>query len=299
VTLPVDDLVRGQSTLGDFELTILTDGTYLLDGGAMFGVVPKPLWEKRTPANERNQILLGTNTVVVRTGKHTVVIETGIGNKLSEKQRSIFDNRQLLMESFRAAGIGTEEVDVVINTHLHFDHCGWNTTRTKDGSIVPTFPNARYFVQRGEVEHGHLQLERDAISYISDNYDPLVESGQMTLLNPDPSTRRGQVEQIVPGISVECFPGHTAQLMGIHIESAGRHACYISDLIPTSAHLDPTWVMGYDLDPVTCIEQRKRFYAKAIPEEWLVLFTHDHHRPFGSIELNDKGKPVLREAAAP
>ena len=291
MTLPVDDLVRGQSTLGDFELTILTDGTYLLDGGAMFGVVPKPLWEKRTPANERNQILLGTNTVVVRTGKHTVVIETGIGNKLSEKQRSIFDNRQLLMESFRAAGIGTEEVDVVINTHLHFDHCGWNTTRTKDGSIVPTFPNARYFVQRGEVEHGHLQLERDAVSYISDNYDPLIANGQMTLIEP-PS---GQME-IVPGISVEVFPGHTAQMMAVMLDSGGRRACYISDLIPTTAHLDATWVMGYDLFPLTCIEQRKRFLSRAIPEQWLVLFTHDHHYPMGYLETGAKGKPQLKAA---
>jgi glyoxylase-like metal-dependent hydrolase (beta-lactamase superfamily II) len=289
VTLPVDDLVRGQSTLGDFDLTILTDGTYLLDGGAMFGVVPKPLWEKRIPANERNQIPLGTNTVVVRTGKHTVVIETGIGNKLSEKQRSIYDSRQLLMESFRAAGIRTEEVDVVINTHLHFDHCGWNTTRTVDGSIVPTFPNARYFVHRGEVEHGHLQLERDAVSYISDNYDPLIANGQMTLIEP-PS---GQME-IVPGVSVEVFPGHTAQMMAVMLDSGGRRACYISDLIPTSAHLDVTWVMGYDLYPLTCIEQRKRFLDRAIPEQWLVLFTHDHHHPMGYIEPGVKGKAQLK-----
>jgi glyoxylase-like metal-dependent hydrolase (beta-lactamase superfamily II) len=289
VTLPVDGLVRGQSTLGDFELTILTDGTYLLDGGAMFGVVPKPLWEKRIPANERNQILLGTNTVVVRTGKHTVVIETGIGNKLSEKQRSIYDSRQLLMESFRAAGIRIEEIDVVINTHLHFDHCGWNTTRTVDGSIVPTFPNARYFVHRGEVEHGHLQLERDAVSYISDNYDPLIANGQMTLIEP-PS---GQMV-IVPGVSVEVFPGHTAQMMAVMLDSGGRRACYISDLIPTSAHLDVTWVMGYDLYPLTCIEQRKRFLGRAIQEQWLVLFTHDHHHPMGYIEPGVKGKPQLK-----
>jgi glyoxylase-like metal-dependent hydrolase (beta-lactamase superfamily II) len=289
VTLPVDDLVRGRSMLGEFELTVLTDGTYLLDGGAMFGVVPKPLWEKRTPANERNQILLGTNTVVVRTGKHTVVIETGIGNKLSEKQRSIFDNKQLLMESFRAAGIRPEEVDVVINTHLHFDHCGWNTTRTEDGSIVPTFRNARYFVHRGEVEHGHLQLERDAVSYISDNYDPLIAKGQMTLIEP-PS---GQME-IVPGVSVEVFPGHTAQMMAVMLDSGGRRACYISDLIPTAAHLDATWVMGYDLYPLTCIEQRKHFLNRAIPEQWLILFTHDHHHPMGYLEIAAKGKPQLK-----
>jgi glyoxylase-like metal-dependent hydrolase (beta-lactamase superfamily II) len=289
VTLPVDDLVRSHSTLGDFELTILTDGTYLLDGGAMFGVVPKPLWEKRAPANERNQILLGTNTVVVRTGKHTVVIETGIGNKLSEKQRGIFENGQLLMESFRAAGIRTEEVDVVINTHLHFDHCGWNTARKADGSIVPTFANARYFAHRGEVEHGHLQLERDAVSYISDNYDPLIANGQMTLIEPS----SGHME-IVPGVSVEVFPGHTAQMMAVMLDSGGRRACYVSDLIPTAAHLDVTWVMGYDLYPLTCIEQRKRFLSRAIPEQWLVLFTHDHHHPMGYVELGAKGKPQLK-----
>jgi glyoxylase-like metal-dependent hydrolase (beta-lactamase superfamily II) len=284
------DLVRGQTTLGDFELTILTDGPYLLDGGAMFGVVPKTLWEKRMPANERNQILLGTNTVVVRTGQHTVVIETGIGNKLPEKLRSIFDAHQLLPQSFHAAGIRPEEVDLVINSHLHFDHCGWNTTRNEDGTIVPTFPNARYFVHRGEVEHGHLQLERDAVSYISENYDPLIASGQMTLIDPP----EGSITEIVPGVSVEVFPGHTAQMMAVMLDSGGRRACYISDLIPTSAHLDATWVMGYDLYPLTCIEQRKRFLSRAIPEQWLVLFTHDHHHPMGYVEYNAKGKPQLR-----
>jgi glyoxylase-like metal-dependent hydrolase (beta-lactamase superfamily II) len=285
--------IRGRTTVGDFDLTILSDGFYFLDGGAMFGVVPKPLWEKRAPADEQNRILLGLNTVIVRTGRHTIAIETGIGNKLSDKLRAIYGAKQQLPRAIAAAGIRPEEVDIVINSHLHFDHCGWNTTKTDDGTIVPTFPNARYFAHRGEVDHGHLQLERDAISYISENYDPLIASGQMTLLDTQP----GQIEEIVPGISVESFPGHTAQLLGIHIESAGRHACYISDLIPTSAHLDPTWVMGYDLDPVTCIAQRKRFYERAIPEQWLVLFTHDHHCPFGFVEWNEKGKPVLKESA--
>ncbi len=282
--------VRGRTTVGDFELTVLSDGHYLLDGGAMFGVVPKPMWEKRAPADAQNRILLGTNTVIVRTGQHTVAIETGLGNKMNEKMRAIFEAKQQLPQAFEAAGIRPEEVDVVINTHLHFDHCGWNTTKLPDGRIVPTFPNARYFAHRGEVEHGHLQLERDAVSYNSPNYDPLVESEQMTLLD----TRPNEVTEIVPGISVECYPGHTSQLLAVNIDSAGQRGCYISDLIPTSAHLDITWVMGYDLDPLECIAQRKRFYQRAIPENWLVLFTHDHHVPFGHVELNDKGKPVMR-----
>jgi glyoxylase-like metal-dependent hydrolase (beta-lactamase superfamily II) len=288
------EVVRARTQLGDFELIVCTDGTYKLDGGAMFGVVPKPLWEKRAPADDQNRILLGLNTVVVRTGRQTVVIETGIGNKQPAKMREIQCNQELLPASLAAAGVRPEEVDVVINSHLHFDHCGWNTTLHTDGSLTPTFPNARYFAHRGEVEHGHLQLDRDRVSYLSPNYDPLIESGQMTLL--DTNGIRTNPE-ICPGISVELFPGHTAQLMAIHIESkaaggAVQHACYVSDLIPTSAHLDPTWVMGYDLDPVETIAQRKRFYQRAIPESWLVLFTHDHETPMARIGVNEKGKPV-------
>lgn len=285
------DLVRARTMIGDFELTVCTDGTYLLDGGAMFGVVPKPLWEKRAPADEKNRILLGANTVIVRTGKHTVAIETGLGNKLPAKLREIYQASELLPRSLAAAGIRAEEIDIVVNSHLHFDHCGWNTTKTESGQIVPTFPNARYFAHRGEVEHGHLQLDRDRISYISDNYDPLIASGQMTLLD---GSEAGRIFEIVPGITCEMFPGHTAQLMAIHIDSAGKRATYISDLLPTSAHLDATWVMGYDLFPLTCIEQRKRFYRRAIPEQWLVLFTHDHDRPMGRIQVDAKGKPTLR-----
>ena len=282
--------VRARTSLGEFELTVLSDGHYFLDGGAMFGVVPKSMWEKRAPADEANRILLGTNTVVVRTGSHTVVVETGIGNKLPEKLREIYGAKQQLPASFAAAGIRPEDVDIVINSHLHFDHCGWNTTRTEDGVIVPTFPNARYFAHRGEAEHGRLQLERDAISYVGDNYEPLIASGQMSLIDARPGIELG----IVPGISVECYPGHTAQLMAIHIDSGGQRACYISDLLPTSAHLDLTWVMGYDLDPLSSIEQRKRFYSRAIPEHWLVLFTHDHHTPMGYVEWSAKSKPVIR-----
>jgi glyoxylase-like metal-dependent hydrolase (beta-lactamase superfamily II) len=298
-----NELIRAHATLGDFDLTICSDGTYLLDGGAMFGVVPRTLWQKRITPNADNEILLGLNSAVVRTGKLTVVIETGIGNKQTEKMRAIFENQELLLKSYAAAGLDPAEVDIVINTHLHFDHCGWNTTLHPDGSVTPTFPNARYFAHAGEVAHGHLQLDRDKVSYNSPNYDPLIESGQMTLLD---LTGLGATAEICPGISVELFPGHTAQMMGVHIEPqravesrpsspSTPHACYIGDLLPTAHHLDPTWVMGYDLDPLRCIEERKRFYARAIPEQWLVLFTHDHSTPMARIALNDKGKPVVTQ----
>ncbi len=288
-------LVRARRQVGEIEVTVCTDGTYRLDGGAMFGVVPKPLWEKRAPADELNRIVLGLNTVVVRTGKQTVVIETGVGNKQSAKMREIHCSQELLPRSLAAAGVWVKEVDVVINTHLHFDHCGWNTTLLADGSVMPTFPNARYFAHRGEVEHGRLQLDRDKVSYLAPNYEPLIASGQMTLLDAEGIRRN---PEICPGISVEVFPGHTAQMMAVHIESkaaggAAEHACYISDLIPTTKHLDPTWVMGYDLNPVETIAQRKRFYERAIPEGWLVLFTHDHEVPMARIGVNEKGRPVV------
>jgi len=280
-------LIRGRVQLGDFEIIVLTDGYFLLDGGAMFGVVPKPLWEPRCKPDERNRILVGTNVLVVRDGRRTVVIETGVGNKFEDKMRSIYGAKELLPAAFAAAGIRMDEVDVVVNSHLHFDHCGWNTVLDSAGMAVPAFPKARYFAHRGEVEHGRLQMERDWMSYVGANYEPLIDNGQMTLLD-----RPGE---IVPGISVDIYPGHTAHMLAVFVDSGGQRACYISDLIPTSAHLDLIWGMSYDLDPMTVIEQRKRFYKRALPENWLVFFTHDHHTPFGYLGLNDRGKVVMRQ----
>lgn len=274
-----------RTTVGDFELTILSDGTYWLDGGAMFGVVPKPLWSRRVPADDQNRITLGLNSLLIRGSEKTVLVETGIGPKLGDKQRQIYGNQAALLHSFETLQLSPEDVDVVINTHLHFDHCGWNT-HYKDGRATATFPRAKYFAQRGEWEHAQEQHDRDRVSYISDNYNPLLDSGQMTLL-------QGAAE-IAPGIRVQLFPGHTRNLQAVILESQGQTACYISDLIPTTAHLDPTWVMGYDLDPITCIDNRKKFYDVAIPEKWLVAFTHDHEHPFAYIERDERGKPVPR-----
>lgn len=310
---PGDDaLIRAHRILGAFELTVCTDGTFLLDGGAMFGVVPKTLWSRRTPADANNNILLGLNSLVIRMPSALVVIETGVGNKLSPKMREIHQNHELLPTSFAAAGVRPEEVTHVINTHLHFDHCGWNTTLHPDGRVTPTFPNARYFFAAGELAHGRLQHDRDRVSYLSPNYDPLLASGQLTLLDPhghggytpdDPRLRNTEAPdlplpniqtstEILPGLTVEPFPGHTADMLAVHIESANNHAVFTGDLFPTHHHLDPTWVMGYDLDPIRCIDERKRFLARAIPEHWLLIFPHDHHVPATHITLNDKGRPV-------
>ncbi len=270
-----------RTTLGDFELTVVSDGTYLLDGGGFFGVVPKSLWSKKVTADEQNRVSSGLNSMLVRTGKKNILIETGIGNKLSEKMVRIYGQPAKLLENLHAAGVRPEDIDIVINSHLHFDHCGWNTVR-KDGKIVPTFPRARYYAPDGEWQYARHPSIRDAISFISENYDPLVESGQMTLL-------RGG-EEIVPGISVKTFPGHTSHMQGVIVESGGKTACYISDLIPTSAHIDLSWGMSYDLYPLQTIESKKRYYAEAIPEKWLTVFTHDPVTPWGYVENGEKEK---------
>jgi len=272
-------------TLGDFELTVVSDGTYFLDGGAFFGVVPKTLWSKKVTPDEQNRLDAGLNSLLVRTGDKNVLIETGIGNKLPDRLVQIFKQPAKLLDNLHAAGVAPEDIDFVINTHLHFDHCGWNTVR-RGNQISPTFPNAKYYVQRGEWEHGRLQLERDAISYMSPNYDPLIESGQMILLDGD--------REILPGISVKVFPGHTANMQTVIIESGGKKACYISDLIPTSNHLDLTWVMAFDVFPLDTIESRKKYYASAISQRWLTVFTHDDRTPWGYVEHDDRGKLAVK-----
>jgi glyoxylase-like metal-dependent hydrolase (beta-lactamase superfamily II) len=274
-------------TLGDFELSIFSDGTYPLDGGAFFGVVPKIMWSRKVVADERNYVPAGLNSLLIRTGKKNVLVETGMGNKLSERMIKFYSQPAQLLRNLSAAGLAPEDIDIVINTHLHFDHCGWNTIRNKDGKIVPTFPRARYYAPEGEWQYARRPSERDAISYIPENYDPLVQNGQMTLLKGG--------EEVVPGVSVKTFPGHTAHMQAVIVESGGRTACYTSDLIPTTAHIDITWGMSFDLYPLQTIESRKQYYAKAIPEKWLTVFTHDPKTPWAYVERDEAGKMVAKE----
>jgi glyoxylase-like metal-dependent hydrolase (beta-lactamase superfamily II) len=307
-------------TLGDFELSVFSDGTYPLDGGAFFGVIPKTMWSRKVEADERNYVYAGMNSLLIRTGKQNVLVETGMGNKLSERMVKFYGQPAKLLANLAAEGVYPDEIDIVINTHLHFDHCGWNTVRDEDGKIVPTFPRAKYYAPEGEWQYARKPSERDAISYIPDNYDPLVKSGQMTLLKGN--------EEIVPGISVKTFPGHTASMMGVIVngchpeepsvgdEGSGRAArtrsakreeknrasgahpsiaCYISDLIPSTAHIDLAWGMAFDLYPLQTIESKKEYYAKAMPEKWLTVFTHDPKTPWAYIEKDEAGKMVARE----
>ncbi len=290
-----ESLVRARRQLGaETELIVLSDGTARFDGGAIFGVVPKALWGRVVQADPENRVTVGLNTVVVRSGGRTVVIETGFGEKLPPKPAAILGAQARLLDAFAEAAIPLESVDTVINTHLHWDHCGWNTRLTPDRErVAPTFKNARYYAHAGEIAAGRRQRERDGVSYVANNYEPLLASGQMQAL----TLSEGEEREIAPGIAVELFPGHTPQLMAVHIRdgATGSRACYISDLVPTTAHLPLTWGLGFDLDPLRTIEEKKRFYARAIAEEWLVLFTHEPGAPAGYLEAAKNGAR-LREA---
>ena len=292
--------------LGDFELSVFSDGTYPLDGGAFFGVVPKVMWSRKVEADDKNYVTAGLNSLLIRsdnprTGKQTVLVETGMGNKLSERMVKFYGQPAQLLDNLAAGGVAPDDIDIVINSHLHFDHCGWNTVRDQKGKIVPTFPRAQYYAPEGEWQYARRPSERDSISFIPENYDPLVESGQMTLLKGG--------EEIVPGISVKTFPGHTAHMLGVIIQSPGKNpnisqnqgevghpktACYISDLMPTTAHIDLTWGMGFDLYPLDTIESKKRYYAQAIPERWLTVFTHDAKVPWAYVEKDELGKMMAK-----
>ncbi len=281
-----EDLIRGQARVGDAEIVVCTDGTCRFDGGAMFGVVPKTLWSRKVEADALNRVMLGLNCVVVKIDGKTLLIETGFGNKIAPKLKEIYATQERLPASLAAAGLAPKDINIVINSHLHWDHCGWNSILDAGGNALPYFPNAHYFAHRGEVEHGRQQWDRDRISYVAENYEPMLASGQMTLIE-------GNTAQILPGVTVECYPGHTQHCMAVCIESKGEHACFISDLIPTTAHLDLTWAMGFDLDPIRTIEERKRFYARAIPEAWLVLFPHDHRRPMAILQKDANGRGII------
>jgi glyoxylase-like metal-dependent hydrolase (beta-lactamase superfamily II) len=276
--------------LGDFRIHVLDGGLQRLDGGAMFGVVPKPLWERRIAADERNRIPLGLRCLLVETPDALVLIETGAGNKEDEKFVSIYgiENRAAgggfpdrVQEAIAACGFGADQVDVVVDTHLHFDHAGGNTYRDGEGRVQLSFPNATYVVQRGEWEWAHRANERISASYLPHNFDPVHEAGRWRFLE-------GEAE-VVPGVTVIRTPGHTPWHQSVLVRSGGETACFLADVIPTFAHLPLPWIMGYDVEPLVTLESKRELLARATEEGWLLVSTHDPEVPWGRVEREGRG----------
>jgi glyoxylase-like metal-dependent hydrolase (beta-lactamase superfamily II) len=289
-----EPLVRSR-TLGDFRIHALHAGGQRLDGGAMFGVVPKPLWEKRIPADERNRIPLALRCLLVETGDALVLIDNGVGNKEDAKFLDIYgiENASAagrptrLEDALAEAGFGPDDVDVVIDSHLHFDHAGGNTVSDGAGGVRLAFPRARYVAQAGEYEYAHLRNERIRASYLPHNFDPVAAAGRLELV-------RGE-HQVLPGIRLLPTPGHTPHHQSVLIESAGARACFLADVIPTAAHLPLAWIMGYDVEPLVTLETKRWLLERARREEWLLVFEHDPSTAWGRLDPAQE-RPVLTAA---
>ncbi|HEY2014808.1 MAG TPA: MBL fold metallo-hydrolase [Bryobacteraceae bacterium] len=275
--------VSGASlALGEFEISRIQAGTYWWDGGAIFGVVPKTLWSRKTSADDLNRVGLAFNCYLIRTRKHTILVETGGGDKLESRARERMNlpaEAEPLPEVVARSGFDPEAIDIVINSHLHWDHCGGNTILTGGGAVA-AFPRARYFAPRGEWEHAHERLARDSVSYIDSNYDPLVESGQMTLVEGDC--------EVVPGVRMCPAPGHNRDMMVVVATSGGQTFCFLSDLVPTAAHAQPTWVASFDLYPLETIENKVRWLSAAADGGWACGFAHDVENAFTRIVRDPK-----------
>ncbi|MFB3904395.1 MAG: MBL fold metallo-hydrolase [Acidobacteriota bacterium] len=270
---------------GKFDLHLVSDGNVWLDGGAMFGVVPRVLWEKKATPDEKNRIRLGLNCLLIRTGSYNILIDTGCGEKYTEKEVRIYriEHDATLPGRLAQLGLKTSDIDIVINTHFHFDHCGGNTCSDGD-RVVPTFPKAEYIVRQEEYEDASSPNERSAASYFEHNWGVLKEKRRLRRVDRE--------EEIVPGVRLLHTPGHTRGHQSVLVESEGRSLLFLGDLCPTSAHIPPAWVMAYDLYPMTTLQVRKDIYRRAIAGNWLLFFEHDQMQPAGYLHETD-GKYLL------
>ena len=255
-------------SIGDLELVSLCDGFIALDGGAMFGVVPKTLWSKKTPPDEKNRVRLAMRPLLVR-GVRTMLIDAGLGGKENQKFHEIYgvDRSRNLDHTLAEAGLAPEDIDIVLATHLHFDHAGGFTMRDASGRVRPRFPRAQYVVRRGEWEAAQHPNERNRASYLADSFLPLAEAGVLQLVDDD--------QTIMPGVRVRRTGGHTMHHQMAIIESGGQTAAFVADLVPTTAHLAEPWIMGYDLYPMDTLASKKAFYQEAAEKDILVFFEHD------------------------
>ena len=273
--------------LGRLTIHAIQAGGQRLDGGAMFGVVPKPLWERRIKADERNRIQLGMRCLLVEHPDGPILIDTGAGNKEDAKFIDIYgienegrNDRTSLEDGLAQVGIDPDDIAIVINTHLHFDHAGGNTYADADGAIRLTCPNARYVVQKGEFRYAMHTNERTAASYFARNFVPMQDAGQLDLVDGE--------KEIVAGIRVIPTPGHVPHHQSVLIEGGGDTAIYLGDLVPTQWHLPLAWIMGYDVEPLVTLETKRALLGRAASERWLAIFEHDATTAWGRVKLDGK-----------
>jgi methylmalonyl-CoA epimerase len=277
-------------TIGDMQLTVLHDGPFRLDGGAMFGVVPRTMWEARAPADERHRIQLAMRPLLVEAGWGRMLVDCGAGDKMSAKLQDIYalDRLNALPQALAGVGLEMSDITTVLATHLHFDHFGGATRR--DGAVLrPSFPAAQYVIREAEWEDATHPHERNRASYLQDDFVPLREAGVVTFHRGD--------DEIKPGVRVVRTGGHTGQHQIVFIESSGQTAVFVADLIPTTAHLQDAWVMGYDLFPLETLAFKRTFIREAIEREYVIVFEHDPHVGAGYIREDREGRRYVEPVA--
>jgi methylmalonyl-CoA epimerase len=280
-------LTIARHTVGNFELIALYDGFFRLDGGAMFGVVPKTLWQQKAPADDLNRIMMTMRPLIVRDGRRTILIDAGIGSKESEKFYRLYgvDRTRSLDDALAEASIAPDDIDLVVASHLHFDHAGGFTERTGDGRVRPRFPKARYSVRRGEWDDAVRTHERNRASYLADNFVPLLDAGVVDFIEED--------GPVAPGVRVQRTGGHTMHHQIVWVESGDRRAVFVADLIPTAAHLPDAWIMGYDLYPMDTLSAKQAFAREAGMRGALIFFEHDPAVVAGRL-IDQQGKRTLQ-----
>jgi glyoxylase-like metal-dependent hydrolase (beta-lactamase superfamily II) len=277
--------------LGGWDVRAVSGGTFRLDGGAMFGTVPKVVWNRLCPADAENRILLATNCLLLRGEaggrRRTILVDTGNGDKESDAfmERFQFEGRGVLARSLAREGVAPGDVDLVVLTHLHFDHAGGATGLDPAGRAMPAFPNARYVVPRRDLDNARAAPLRERASYLPRNWEPLEAAGLLDAVQGPCA--------LLPGLSLRPVPGHTPGLHAVEVAGGGRRLVYAADLFPTSHHIQPAWVMGYDLDVVACVEQRLRLLDEITGTDAVLVFEHDPQVPAGTVSRDAKGRYVV------
>jgi glyoxylase-like metal-dependent hydrolase (beta-lactamase superfamily II) len=268
--------------IGKYKLSVVNTGFFRLDGGAMFGVIPKNLWQKSNPPDDQNRIKLATRNLLLENGKKKILVDTGMGNKWDDKAKKIYDidqQRNSIETSLQGLNLKPEDITDVILTHLHFDHTG-GSTKHENGKIVPAFPNAKYFVHKKNYEWAMNPSERDKGSYIKENFAPLYEEGVLNLISDE--SFDDEIDFIVVN-------GHTFGQQLLKIYDSENTILYCGDLFPTTSHVPLPYVMGYDLQPLITVMEKKKILPVAVEENWKLFFEHDPETVFASVINSDKG----------
>lgn len=274
------------------KISLLPTGTFKLDGGAMFGIVPKRLWENMNPADENNLCTWALRCLLLETGNRKILVDCSIGDKQDAKWRSYFEPSGPVspLPALSDKGISPEEITDVFLTHLHFDHCGGGVRKDENGNLAPTFPNATYWSNEVHWRTAMQPNDKEKASFLKENFVPIKEAGRLQFID----VQKDMVEWL-PGLNVKFTHGHTDAMMSLHIDTPGGHFVYCADAMPSTFHLSMPWVMAYDIRPLVTLEEKAELLENAVAKDWKLIFEHDPITAIATLKKNEAGRVVINE----